>query len=72
MEKRYPKKLIGGVEFVPTNGIGKCSQCDKYGRVETVEFHGGSYYPYCDCRYGQYLKSSDDGLDMFSRARKGD
>jgi len=49
----------------------KCDNCDKYGHLSKVDSSGTTYSPYCDCEFGRMMNEMDDGLDMFSRGRRG-
>ena len=54
--RKYPKIMYGGVEFMPISGIEQCNGCNEYGNVEAIENVGSTYYPFCGCDYGRYAR----------------
>ena len=65
------KKVI----VVKEKKVNKCDKCDKYGRLEKLNdpsnLHSGVYLPFCDCEFGQWMKTSQETGDMFYQGRIG-
>ena len=55
--------------------VSKCDKCDQYGRVEKLNYPDrpelGSYFPYCNCEFGEWQKDNTEHRDMFCLARQG-
>jgi hypothetical protein len=74
MKTIFPEIIYGNRKFKAISGIRKCDKCDKYGHIEVLNYldqpENGSYYPYCNCDFGKYLKSIPDEPQMFEQRRR--